>query len=138
MRIKMETEYALRCICFLAEQQYFVCAAEISEQMDIPTQVAARVLSRLCRSGILEARTGQRGGHRLARPANQITFYDILASVGDLPELQRAQHREALPESVCALVGHADARMLQLQQEIERRLRKITLSQLVKAKARQG
>ena len=50
----------------------------IAEQEDIPRKFLEAIMSDLRRVGLVESRRGQAGGYRLARPADDITFGEII------------------------------------------------------------
>lgn len=54
---------------------------EIAEALDVPATYLAKVLQGLTRSGLLRAVRGPGGGVRLARPAQEICLWDVLAAV---------------------------------------------------------
>ncbi len=46
--------------------------------MEIPKSFAAKILQKLVRAGIVSSFQGIKGGFRLARPADEITLYDVI------------------------------------------------------------
>lgn len=63
------------------EERYdYLSIDKISEKLNIPVPSIKRISSLLKRTGILSSKTGIYGGLRLAKPASQITFYDILVA----------------------------------------------------------
>lgn len=53
------------------------CAACIAERTGAPANYLSKLLKLLAQQGLLESRKGLGGGFRLARPAEQISLYDI-------------------------------------------------------------
>jgi Rrf2 family protein len=56
-------------------------AAAIAAATGIPPVFVARVLANLQRQGFLNARAGQQGGYRLARPPQEITLLEVIEAV---------------------------------------------------------
>lgn len=78
--------YAIRAVITLAwrDPTEYVPAREIAREVSIPVRFVPQVLGDLNRAGLLEARLGRSGGHRLARPASTISLLDaIKAAEGD-------------------------------------------------------
>jgi len=70
MQIKRETDYAIRCVYYLAgTEQDVVMMDEIAAEMEIPKSFAAKILQKLVRAGIVSSFQGIKGGFRLARAA---------------------------------------------------------------------
>jgi len=79
MQIKRETDYAIRCVYYLAgKEQDVVMMDEIAAEMEIPKSFAAKILQKLVRAGIVSSFQGIKGGFRLARAADEITLYDVI------------------------------------------------------------
>ena len=99
MRLRLETDYGIRCILYLARQEDYVQAGKIAMEMAVPENVIPRVLSRLKRYGLVIARSGVQGGHKLGRPPEQITMLDIIHCMEDRFVMGRS---EEVPKVVTA------------------------------------
>ena len=78
--ITQYTRYALKALLHLAgsarEQPHPV--VEIAERGNIPRKFLETILADLKRRGFVISTRGKRGGYRLARPPEQITFGDVI------------------------------------------------------------
>jgi Rrf2 family protein len=83
MILTRASEYAIRCVLFLAtrEPDEVVSRRTICREMDIPTQFLSKIAQRLARVGLIEIRQGARGGYLLARPAGEISLLDVIEAV---------------------------------------------------------
>lgn len=82
LKIQMSTDYAIRMIKYIQEQgDRLLTGSEIAEAIDVPYPFVARIASQLKRNGILSAVKGRRGGYTLAKPINQINFYEVFVSI---------------------------------------------------------
>jgi Rrf2 family protein len=81
--ISQRAKYAFRALGFLAraEQGLPVQIPEIAEKQKIPKKFLEQILLELKRAGILESRRGKQGGYLLARPADEITYGEVLRLV---------------------------------------------------------
>lgn len=78
--IGRHTDYAARLLLHLAclEPGARVTIAEVATQKLLPTAFVRRLVGRLTRAGILATVRGLGGGIRLARPAEDITLFDLV------------------------------------------------------------
>jgi Rrf2 family protein len=75
-------EYALHCLLWLAPSRETPASSrELAELTGVSPALVAKLLPKLEKAGVLEARGGIAGGYRLAKPANKITVLDIVDAV---------------------------------------------------------
>ncbi|HVC43254.1 MAG TPA: Rrf2 family transcriptional regulator [Candidatus Binataceae bacterium] len=82
MQIPRKIEYALRAMIHLADRPDGVARGlEIAAQEQIPKYYLEKVIRDLMRRGLVRARRGPGGGYQLARPAELISFRDVIEAV---------------------------------------------------------
>lgn len=83
MYLSRPAEYALRAMTYIAymEPNHRVRASDLSEAVDVPAAFLSKIMRRLTAEGILDAKKGHHGGFKLARPAAEVRFIDILRAV---------------------------------------------------------
>ncbi|HVN89570.1 MAG TPA: Rrf2 family transcriptional regulator [Candidatus Binataceae bacterium] len=82
MQIPRKIEYALRAMIHLADRPDGVARGiEIARVEHIPKYYLEKVIRDLMRQGLVRARRGPGGGYQLGRPANTISFKDIIEAV---------------------------------------------------------
>ncbi len=82
MKIKRETDYAIRCILYLAAQQDRVTMIdEIAKEMSVPRDFLAKIVQRLAKQGIIKSFRGIKGGFRLNREAGEINLLEVIEAV---------------------------------------------------------
>jgi Rrf2 family iron-sulfur cluster assembly transcriptional regulator len=83
--LSKSAEYALRIMAALAEPHRetrgLVGSQVIAKETDIPSHYLSKILRRMVEAKLLVAEKGHNGGFRLAKPAKQIRFVDILEAV---------------------------------------------------------
>lgn len=80
MQLKITTDYAIRMILYLAQNEsVIVSATEIAQAMKIPHSYLIQIGAVLKKSGLIQAHSGRLGGYSLAEPSDSITLYDIVA-----------------------------------------------------------
>jgi Rrf2 family protein len=89
--ISRSSEYALRTLTFLAQQQEqcFHLARDMAEVLGIPAPFLGKVLQPLVTCGILCSQRGRSGGFKLARPAQDITLREVVETQESLSVVQR-------------------------------------------------
>jgi Rrf2 family protein len=97
--ISQKAKYALRALISLqrAGSARPLMIAEISQREAIPKKFLEQILLELKRRGIVESRRGRYGGYALLRPAEKITFGEVLrlidGPIAPLPCLSRTAYR---------------------------------------------
>jgi Rrf2 family protein len=77
--ISRQAKYALRALIALARASgKSLLTAEIARQQKIPKRFLEQILLLLKRQGLVQSRRGARGGYTLLKPANAITFAEVL------------------------------------------------------------
>ena len=133
MRLRLETDYGIRCILYLAQQDEYVQAGKIALEMAVPENVIPRVLSRLKRHGLVNARSGVQGGHKLGRAADQITMFDIIQCMEDHFVVGREKCEQADRSQEKILQG-VQQYFVSLQELVNDSMRSVTVADLVKQK----
>jgi Rrf2 family protein len=97
VRVSAKADYAVRAAVELAlAGDASLTAESVASRQDIPMQFLQKILHELRVSRLVLSQRGPEGGHRLARPPEQISVADILRAV----EGPLAAVRGAPPESL--------------------------------------
>lgn len=83
MVLKNQVEWALHCCNLLAglPEGKFLASKDLAEFHGVPKEYLGKALQRLSAAGLVEGTLGPAGGYRLAKPAADITFLDIVEAV---------------------------------------------------------
>lgn len=78
--LTQKAKYGLKALLMLAQQEpgEFTLVAEIAERQKLPRKYLELILLELRKHGLLHSQRGKKGGFRLAKPADQITFGQII------------------------------------------------------------
>jgi Rrf2 family transcriptional regulator, nitric oxide-sensitive transcriptional repressor len=80
--ISQTAEYALRAIVFLASANGVPCTRlNIARGTRVKREYLSKVLQALRRANLVAARPGLGGGFTLAKPPNELTVLDVVASI---------------------------------------------------------
>ena len=128
--ISKTSEYALRAMVFLAESPGSSNPLQtIAAATQVPSGYLSKVLQQLVRAGLLTSQRGLGGGFSLARPAPELSVYEVVQAVDPLTRilecpLKLPEHREDL----CALHRRLD----DVMEMVERSFRLTSLADLLK------
>ena len=81
-------EYALRIVVYIAGAGGKpVTTRQIALATHVPESYLSKVLQGLSRGGLVSSQRGLHGGSVLARPADDITLYDVAQAIDPLPRI---------------------------------------------------
>lgn len=89
MQINLTTDYALRCIIFLSQQNGDVSSKEVGEAIKISREFVQRIMQKLRGAGLVEHTMGATGGYRLAKKPEDIKLMDIFETMEDTMRVNR-------------------------------------------------
>ena len=84
MQVSRKVDYGLRAVIHLANEETSdrVCSvAEIAARERIPRQFLEKIIQQLIHQGLVRSRRGPHGGYVLGRPAEQMTFRDVIEAL---------------------------------------------------------
>ena len=91
LRLTKKADYGLMALKFLAEQPGHASvtpggsesrsAKDIAEAYHIPPPLLAKILQTLTRAGLLTSHAGTNGGYALARPATDISAFEVIRAI---------------------------------------------------------
>ncbi|MES2744489.1 MAG: Rrf2 family transcriptional regulator [Proteobacteria bacterium] len=109
-----QVEWALHCCVILASQpkESYVATKYLAEFHGVPKEYLSKALQALSNAGIIEGTLGPRGGYRLAKPANRISFLSVVEAVEgtsstfvckEIRENNPCLKKKDRPSAVCAI-----------------------------------
>ena len=124
--ISQKAKYALRALVALAraEASSSLMVGEIARQQSIPKKFLEQILLDLKRHGLVMSRRGKAGGYLLLRPADRITYGEVLrlidGPIAPLPCLSQTAYRkcdDCLSEAECE-IRHVFARVADASRQV--------------------
>lgn len=80
--ISQTAEYALRAVVWLAANPERAHGTpQIAAAVKVPAGYLAKVMQRLARAGLVVSSPGRLGGFRIARPATEVSVFDVVNAV---------------------------------------------------------
>ncbi|QYU68818.1 Rrf2 family transcriptional regulator [Leptolyngbya sp. 15MV] len=110
--ISNKARYAFRALLAIADspEGEATTSADIANRHSIPHKFLEQILLDLRKAGILESRRGKSGGYVMLRPADTVSFGEILrlfeGPLAPLPCLSRQSYRrceDCVSESICSV-----------------------------------
>jgi Rrf2 family iron-sulfur cluster assembly transcriptional regulator len=133
LRFSRATDYGLRAALEVAQapRGTLVTRHAIARATDAPASVLAQSLAGLVRAGILDGQAGPHGGYSLARPAHDVTVYDVVTAIDPNDHGQRC----VLREGACSWEGACPFHefLAQAQERFIETLRGHTLAEVLAA-----
>jgi len=87
LRLTKKADYGLMALKYLAEQTApsgqpaAHSAKDIAQAYHIPPPLLAKILQTLARAGLLVSHAGTNGGYALARPATEISAFEVIRAI---------------------------------------------------------
>lgn len=81
MQLNLTTDYAIRCMVFLAQNKDSASALTISQVIGIERIHTQKILRSLQKAGLVKSTLGSTGGFSLAKSADDITMLDIIEAM---------------------------------------------------------
>ncbi|MEX2206116.1 MAG: Rrf2 family transcriptional regulator [Myxococcota bacterium] len=111
MQLLAQEEYGLRCLIQVARQRGPdpLTIPEIAEREGISPEYAAKLMRALRQSDFVASTRGAGGGYRLARPASEITAWQVIQALGgslfpaEFCDTHPGQLRDCVHSSGCSL-----------------------------------
>jgi Rrf2 family protein len=83
LKLTKKADYGLMAMKFLAEQPESpaLSAKDIADTYGIPSQLLAKILQRLTKTGLLKSHAGMNGGYALSRDPRQISAFEVIHAI---------------------------------------------------------
>lgn len=83
MILKSQVEWALHCCAVLAglPEGRYISTKALAEFHGLPKEYLSKALQSLSQAKLVESTLGPSGGYRLARPAAEVSFLDVVEAV---------------------------------------------------------
>lgn len=129
MQITRETDYAIRCVLYLAGKEDTVMMMdEISGEIRVPKSFLAKILQKLAKANIVVSHRGVKGGFRLARKSKKISLLDVIEAVQGPVLINTC----SLDKRMCSLSDTCAAHpvWVEIRRKVETILRRKTFAKL--------
>ncbi len=131
MHISTKSQYGLRALIYLARSKRVSSIKAISKEEGIPFHYLEKIISRMEKEKIVNAKKGVRGGYFLARSPSKINLREIIGALdGEFISIKCLGEKKQLcpNKSKC----FAKKFWFKLKQSTDKTLKKTTLQDLIK------
>ncbi|MFM1653801.1 RrF2 family transcriptional regulator [Brevibacillus sp. B_LB10_24] len=110
MQFSKSTDYALHALLHLghSERGNNIGIKELSAILGVSESYLSKIMSKLRQDGIVRAVPGVNGGYELARPADQITFLDVIQVIEGRQQLFECSNSNSRQHQLLAEEGAAE------------------------------
>jgi len=127
MQLNITTDYALRALLFLSNQERTCNSQAIGEHVAVSGEYIRKILRMLKAAGMVSSDQGAFGGYKLAKPLSEISLMEVLQVTEDTVRItRRAEKARGADEDGPLLRFYADA-----QAWVDQSLSSITLQDIV-------
>ena len=141
LKFSKKADYGLMALQYMASHQTqygelsaprIVNTKEIAEEYNIPSELLAKVLQTLAKSGLIESHNGPKGGYLLAHQAKTITIAQVLEAIEGPLGITDCSH-DTHDGVLCLQQEHCTIRtpLLKLQDSIYQLLNNMTLQDMM-------
>lgn len=83
MQFSVGVEYALHCLLYLVDlpQGKSVGVKDMATFQGVSETYLSKVFTKLRKAGLVRAISGVKGGYELSRPADEISFWDVVEAI---------------------------------------------------------
>lgn len=134
MLVTRKTDYAVRCVLYLARDDDQVSnVTEVSKAMHIPKTFLAKIFQKLVKAGLVESIRGMNGGFRLARKPSKISLLDIMDAIQGPAAINlcAVDKRKCRRSAACAV----HPVWVELRRDVNRKLSEQTIDRLAGLKS---
>jgi Rrf2 family protein len=115
--ISQTVEYALRAVVYLADQKGARTTQQIAEVTKVPPAYLSKVMQSLTRTDLVRSQRGLHGGFVLARPAEELTIWDVVDAVEPVQRIRECPLKLSAHQfRLCPLHKKLDDAMGQIEE----------------------
>lgn len=111
IQFSKSTDYALHALLHLAHSKLHqnIGIKELSAALGVSESYLSKIMSKLRQDGIVRAVPGVNGGYELARPAEQITFLEVIQVIEGRQQLFECSNLSSQQHRLLAEEGAAES-----------------------------
>ena len=129
--ITRNTDYAVRALCYIAEQKQKVISGDrFIKSLEMPRPFLRKILQTLTKAGLLNSSKGKDGGFSLAVSPEKITLFEVMKIFQGSIRLTEHQFKKSDCPHIndCLLKKKLD----EIEKEVIVKLKAITISSILK------
>ena len=132
MQLNRTTDYVVRIVYFLSNENRIFTSEEISEAIGCSRGYVISILRKLSKEGLVEVIRGVKGGFRLKKRPDAISLFDVIKIMEDTICINEEENCNLKATDYCPVRRF----YLSLQEQIESELKHMTFEMLRKSGGR--
>mgnify|MGYP001774761245 FL=1 len=89
VQLNITTDYAIRTVIFLGQNNEIITSGDIASNMKIPHNYLAKILKKLKKAGLIRSIAGSQGGYMLVKRPEEITLGEIISTTETTMKINR-------------------------------------------------
>lgn len=81
MKMSIGVEYALHCLLYMVKMDIHIRIKDLADFQGVSESYLAKIFTKLGKTGIIQSVPGVKGGYKLGRDANDISFWDVFEAI---------------------------------------------------------
>ena len=119
--ISQTAEYALRAICYLADNpDESLTADTIAKATKVPVGYLSKIMHMLVKAGLVTSQRGPRGGFLIAAAPRKIRVYDVFEAVEPIRRIKSCPLEIGAHKKLCNLHRMLDGTLAHMEQVFKR------------------
>lgn len=131
MYMTLETDYAIRIVTYLAQQETRFDAKTIAENTEVTLRFALKILHKLVANKIVRSYKGTTGGYELFKKPQEISLADVIGAIEGPYYFSRCLS----PEKGCTRINKSRCKaskvFADISKTVSNKLSKVTIDQLI-------
>ncbi len=132
MQLNVTTDYAIRIVLYLAQENKISTSIEISDAMRIPSKDVLNIARKLVAADIIKRKVGASGGFSLNKPAKDITVFDVINTLEPTMNINRCLYDDEYCSRFATKKCPLRKFYVKLQKNVEENLKSTTIGDLLK------
>jgi len=134
LKLSKSTEYALFALKYLADNSngLAISTKEISNSMNIPYELLAKIMQKLSRQNIIKSQQGKMGGYKFNIPPNKLNLAIIINAVDKKLQITDCMY-ESANENDCERLNECEIRnpLYKIQNKLIQVLQSTNLEEII-------
>lgn len=132
MQLNLTTDYAIRIIMYLAQQDEVTNSSQIAKTVCVSQKYVVNIIHKLKSVGLVTAYSGASGGYRLGRKPSDISMKDVIFAMEGTIKINRCLEKDAYCSCHKAATCPVRRFYINIQKAVEYQLEKTTIEHMLK------
>lgn len=132
MQLNLTTDYAIRIIIYLAQQDEVTNSSQIAQAVCISQKYIVNTIHKLKSAGLIVAYPGMNGGYKLGRRPSEISMRDVIFAMEGTTKINRCLEKDTYCSCFSTDTCPVRRFYVNIQKAVENQLEKTTIEHMLK------